>query len=428
MERITKDNFLLIGISHKTAPVEIREQFSLNAEQLPVVLTDISHNKIPGIKECVVLSTCNRTEIYALITRPLQEVIEKIKQYIVEISGKGNDFLDYFYTVTGEQVVEHLLEVTSGIDSMILGEPQIFGQVKDAYASACDYRCTGPAFNRLFHHAFQVGKLIRSTTSIGKGAISISSAAVTLAKKTFSSIEKRSVLMIGAGKIGELCAKQLIESGIARLYITNRTIERANILANELSGKAVPFDDMETLYEKVDIIITSVTSCEPLITKKCLMKYHTLRNGKPLCLIDLGVPRNIEPKAAEIEHIYLFNIDNLEDLTADNREKREKEVSKARKIIIKEVNKYFTWIKEREVIPIINNLREKCENIRLEELDKIKNRVSSETYKMLNQVTRRIVRKMLHNPTIAVRSSESEETRKRLLHSIHELFIKDSDN
>ena len=263
MGRIGKDNFLLIGISYKNAPIEIREKFSINKEKLSGVLTEIKVNKINGIQECVILSTCNRTEIYAVINKPPEEVCERVYDYILDITGEDTDFLRYFNYHNGTQVIEHLFTVTCGLDSMILGEPQIFGQVKDAYAAAYDNNCTGPAINRLFHHAFQVGKQIRNITSIGEGAISVGSAAVVLAKKIFGSLKGKTVLLVGAGKIGKLCARQLIDSGIEQLILTNRTIEHANALAKELSGKVLPFEKMEEMYEKADIIITSVTSSDP---------------------------------------------------------------------------------------------------------------------------------------------------------------------
>lgn len=427
MGRIGKDNFLLIGISYKNAPIEIREKFSINKEKLSGVLTEIKVNKINGIQECVILSTCNRTEIYAVINKPPEEVCERVYNYILDFAGEDRDFLRYFKNLTGTQVIEHLFNVTCGLDSMILGEPQIFGQVKDAYAAAYDNNCTGPAINRLFHHAFQVGKQIRNITSIGEGAISVGSAAVVLAKKIFGSLKGKTVLLVGAGKIGKLCARQLIDSGIEQLILTNRTIEHANALAKELSGKVLPFEKMEEMYEKADIIITSVTSSEPIITRKNLLERIESRNGKPLSLIDLGVPRNIEPEAAKIKNVHLFNIDDLEEVTLGNLDKRKNEVGKAKEIINKEVNEYLSWLKEREVIPTINNLRKKCENIRIEELEKIKNRVNPETFQAIDLITRRIVRKILHNPTKTVRTSESKETRKRLLESIHELFIEESD-
>ncbi len=419
-----KQNFLLVGISHKTAPVEIREKFSFDMENISNLLNDIY--AINGISECAVLSTCNRTEIYALINKPAEKVRENINQYILETSGEEKDFLEYFFCLHGEQVIEHLFNVTCGLDSMIPGEPQIFGQVKKAYALACDNKCTGLTLNRLFHHTFQVGKRVRNDTSICKGIVSISSAAVMLAKKVFGSLEEQTVLLVGAGKIGKMCAKQFIDSGIKRLYIMNRTIERAVVLADEISGEVIPFDKIEEMYNKVDIIVTSVTSPEPLITKSRLVKYINQRNGKPLSLIDLGVPRNIDPETAEIENIHLFNIDALEDVTFGNSDMRKKEIEKAKEIINEEIVKYTNWLKMREVIPVINNLREKCENIRLDELQKIKNKTNSETYKTVDLITRRIVRKILHNPTITVKDAITHNAHEQLLESITELFIRDS--
>jgi glutamyl-tRNA reductase len=421
MVRFEKDNFILIGISYKTAPVEIREKFSFDKESISAALKEIYN--LNGIRECVIVSTCNRTEIYAFTCKPPDEIRDRINSYILKVSCMEEDFLKHFFFYTGNKVIEHLFNVTCGLESMILGETQIFGQIKNSFSSACEEGCTGLALNRLFHQAFQVGKLIRSKTSICEGIVSVSSAAVLLGKKIFGELKKRKVLLVGAGKIGKICAKQLVDSGIEELYITNRTSKRANELAEKLSGKVIPFETMAEMFDKVDIIITSAASRLPVITKKLLVKNNKRRNENPLVLIDLGVPRNIEPDVVEIKNTHLFNIDNLEDVTVGNRDRRKTEAVKAREIIGRKVNEYCAWLEEREVIPVINNLREKCENIRLDELKKINNRVSTETYEAIDLVTRRIVRKILHNPTIIMRTSESGEVRNRLVESINELFI-----
>jgi glutamyl-tRNA reductase len=423
MGGIRKNNFLLIGISHKTASIENREKFSFNGDTIPEALKDLK--KKCGIKSCVILSTCNRTEIYAYIGKPHDEVREKVNEYILEKTGEGKSFLKYFYFLEGMDVVGHLFEVASGLDSMIVGEPEIFGQVKNAYAVALENNSTNTAINRLFHHAFQVGKEIRSNTSIGEGAVSLSSSAVILAQKIFGSLRTRSVLLVGTGKIGKLCAKQLRDSGIETLYIANRTSQHAVDLAKELSGEVIPFEKMEKKYETVDIIITSIATPEPLITKSRMESHMDVRAGKPLYLIDLGVPRNIDSETAGIENIHLFNIDNLENITSDNLVKRKKEAEKAKEIVNKEVDEYASWIRERDVIPAIQDLHNKCEEIRSEELEKMKNRVSPETYEAIDRVTQRLVRKILHKPTITVRGSESGDARSRLIESINELFIDD---
>lgn len=424
MRRNKKNYFLLLGISHKTAPVEIREKFYFDNSACCSALKDI--HRISGVEECVLLSTCNRTEIYAVINESPEKIRKRLEDFILCISSSNKEILNCFYYHQGDHVIKHLFRVSSSLDSMILGESQIFGQVKNAYSTACDNKCTGPTINRLFHHAFRVGKLIRNTTSIGEGAVSVSFAAVDLAKSIFGNLNGRSVLLIGAGKAGKLSAKHLRESGVDCLYISNRTVERAKNLADELCGEVVSFELIYEMCEKVDIIITSVNSNEPIINKNYIVQHISRRKREPLFLIDLGVPRNIDADVATIDNTFLYNIDDLEDRTLENMDKRKNEAEKAEELICTEVEKFFSWISEREVIPVIHDMHIKCENIRQEELDKIKNRVNPEAFETTDFVTRRIVKKLLHNPIIAVRTTKSGVQRNRLLKSIHELFIKES--
>jgi glutamyl-tRNA reductase len=416
-----ENNFLLTGISYKTAPVEIREHFSFAADRLPQLLHDIY--EIDGVRECVAISTCNRTELYMLTDMPQDEVKHNIDRYILSVSGMNSDFLEHFYTYYGREVVDHLFQVTGGLDSMIIGETQILGQVKSSYALACDNGKTGSVFNRLFHLAFQVRKQIRNKTLIGKGVVSVSSAAVLLAKNVFGCLKDKRVLLVGTGKIGTLCAKQLVDAGVSELHIANRTYEHAVELAGMLCGEVVPIDKMPEMFNKVDIIITSVTTSVPIITPKLLNEHRTSRTGAPLSLIDMGVPRNIDPGVAALENIHLFNIDDLENVTMGNRDKRKKEAEKAKAIISRKMDEFYAWLNEREIVPAISRLRTNCENIRLEELKKINNTVTADTFNSIDMVTRRIVRKILHNPTITVRTTESDEDRKRLIDTINELFI-----
>jgi glutamyl-tRNA reductase len=421
MGRSKEDSFFLVGISCKTAPVEIREKFSFDSERLSAVLKEL--HPLKGIRECVAISTCNRTEIYATLKEPFAHAQQEITEYFTALSGIEDDISRYIYTKEGAQVIEHLFRVVSGIDSMIVGEPQIFGQVKNSYSTACDIGTTGTTINRLFHHAFQVGKLIRNTTSVGEGAVSVSFAAVELARKLFGSLDGRTVLLIGAGKTGELCLKSLADSGIKKIYISNRTPARASDLADRLSGEVVPFKSILDFCETVDIIITSVSSRKPILTLDELAPRLERRNGKPLILIDLGVPRNIETAVTDCTEAHLYNIDDLEDVILGNRDKRRMEVERAEELIGKEVNNFCCWLAEREVVPVIQDLHKKCESIRREEMERIRNRVSAETFDALDLVTRRIVRKILHHPTVAMRCSESGEIREQLLKSVRELFI-----
>ena len=425
MGKITKDNFLLVGISHKTAPVEVREKVSFADSAIPRVMQGIC--ALPGVAECVLLSTCNRTEVYSIVTAPADEARRLIENHIAEASGVKDEVSGFFYSSGGEKTFEHLFKVVSGLDSMILGEPQIFGQVKNAYSAACDAKCTGPALNRLFHTAFRVGKRIRSMTAIGEGAVSVSFAAVERARAILGDLCGRSVLLVGAGKTGELSAKGLRDTGVGHLYIANRTQARAHDLAERLNGEAVLFESMLELTGEVDIMITSVTTNEPIIARRDIEPHLSERGGKPLLIIDLGVPRNIDQDVAGMEYVSLLNIDDLEGLTLDNLDKRKNEAEKGEELIAGEVEDFSTWLSEREVIPVIRSLNAACENIRLDELEKIKNRVDGETLEVIDLVTRRIVRKLLHNPVITMRETESGEGRERLLKSVRELFIKDTD-
>lgn len=421
------DRFLLIGLSHKTAPVEEREKFSLGQDAIPPFLDDLSKESGAGVSECILLSTCNRTELYCRISGNTDGAAKQVLDFITGYLHESDEFRNHFYIMTGAEVIEHLFRVVSGIDSMIMGEPQIFGQVKSAYSLACDYGHTGPAMNRLFHRAFQVGKQVRSITSIGEGAVSIGSAAVILAQQVLGdAISKALVVLVGAGKIGELCARQLAGSGSGSLCIVNRTRERAVELTCRLAGKAAPFEELPNLLADADIVITSVSSPEPVISRAMIVQAIAARPDRTLVLIDLGVPRNVESALDGLHNVRLFNIDDLESVVFDNRERRQEEAGKAEAIIGPEVDGYMTWLKEREVVPVIQNLHAKCEDIRQIELGRVKNRVDDETYKTLDLVTRRIIRKILHNPTVTVRASESGEARNKLIATIHELFIRDA--
>ena len=335
------DSICLIGISYKTAPVEVRERFSFSVKTIPKVLANI--RSIDGVDECVVISTCNRTEIYTVIKHDFENFREKVYRYIINTTGFDKAFLKNFYLLRGTRVVEHLFNVTCGFDSMVIGETQIFRQVKDCYAVACSNGSTSIILNRLFHSAFRVGKLVRSTTAVGEGVVSVSSAVALLAQKVFGGLNGKKVLLIGAGKVGKLCAKHLTESGIGTLYIINRTIERAHDLSAELSGMVIPFKNLPDMIGKVDMVITSITTRTPLITKEFLQKNIGKRNGTALTFIDLGVPRNVEPDVLELENIHLFNIDDIEDVTFKNHDKRIREKEKSASIIEEKVSEYCIW-------------------------------------------------------------------------------------
>lgn len=424
MVRNPEDAFFLIGISHKTAPVEIRERISFDGDQLGDVISGV--RAIEGISGCVVLSTCNRTELYAARTARNPDILRRTADHLAGIAGAGPELRSCFYIREGAAAVEHLFRVAGGLDSMILGEPQILGQVRTAYALACDRFATDTAINRLFHHAFRAGKRIRTRTSIGEGTVSVSHAAVELANQVFGDLAGRVALLVGAGKAGELCARRLVDSGVGKLLIANRTGGRAAGLAEQLTGESVPFESIAGLGASADIIITSAAAREPIIRREAFLPFLGERQGKPLLLIDLGVPRNIEPEMEEHECVRLYNIDDLETVTIENRDRRALEAERAEEFVRHETEDFRAHLAEREVAPVIRELRERCEAIRLGELSRVRGKIDGETLDLIDLVTRRIVRKILHNPTVAVRSSESGESRESLLRSVRELFIGDA--
>ncbi len=417
----TRENhsFFVIGLSHKTAPVEIRERFSFDTSSSGELIREI--RAIEGVYGCVLISTCNRTELHAALDPEAGGAHDAIASRLFGSAGDGIE--EHVYRLEGKKAAEHLFRVAGGLESMILGEPQILGQVKDAYSLACDARATCGALNRLFHHAFRTAKLIRNLTSIGEGTVSVSTAAVDLARNVLGGLDGRTVLLAGAGKIGELCARRLAEAGIARLLIANRTPSRAEELVSRLGGEAVPFEKIHELFATADIVITSVASRDPVILKETAAPYLALRGGDPLILIDLGVPRNVERSVAACGRIHLYDIDDLDDVTLGNRERRMLEADKAEALVADEIDSFFRRLGEHEVAPIIRGLHERFETIRRREIDRVRNRLDPETLDSLDLVTRRIVRKILHQPAVAMRLSVRGDTRDRMMEAVQELFI-----
>ena len=405
-----------IGISHRTAPVEIREKMWFSDEEVRSFLPVMKERHV---QECVLISTCNRTELYYVprengATRE-HDVLTTLTEYKVK---DGSVFDSHFYNVTALNAVEQLFKVTAAIDSMVLGDVQILNQVKEAYAAAFDLNTTGIILNRLFNNALHLGKRVRTETEIGEGAISVSYAAAELASKIFSDLSKRTALMIGAGETGELTAKHLSSKGLGNLLIANRTKERAETLAAQLGGKTVDFDSFINALSTVDIVISSVNAPAYIISAKDLQKVTKTRGNKPLFIIDIGVPRNIDPQVNSIDNVFLHDIDALNHIIDRNLANRTAQVPKAQQIILAELNSFTSWYNSLEVTPTIEQLREQFESIRHDEVEKYRNKFSPEKQEDLNILTRRIVNKILHTPMMNLKNgSSSEEV--QMQHRVH---------
>lgn len=397
----------LVGLSHKTAPVDIRERLTFPEHVQEKALQTLASN--PSVYECLIVSTCNRTEIYA-ITSAEVEGGECITDFMCDFHNLDRaELVKSLYYKQGEDVVKHLFRVVSSLDSMVLGEAQILHQVKEAYNFAMDAGTTGRVFNELFRRSFTVGKRVRTETEIGESAVSISYAAIELAKRIFESLEQRSVLILGAGKMSELALRHLSSQGIKQAYLANRTFARAQELAERFDGVAIPFEERYDYMQKADIVVSATAASGYVLEKQALIACGAgVRRPDPLLLIDIAVPRDIEPGCGDLAQVYHYDVDALDGIVAANLEERLKSARKAETIVLEEMKNFEDWLEVMEVAPTIAAIRAKSEEIRAGELAKAKARLGDLSEKELETVERltsAIVNKMLHEPTKVLRES-----------------------
>jgi glutamyl-tRNA reductase len=384
----------LVGLNHKTAPVEIREKFVFSEEEIVRFISGLKGEN--ESTELVVLSTCNRTEVYFNLTkncdfRNFSYVLKKLAEF-KKIKKEINP---YFYTLSGREAAEHLFKVAAGLDSMVLGENQVLGQVKEAYRISASRKYTGSVLNKLFHRAFEAGKKVRTETEINKGASSVSYAAVELASKIFSDLEGHPVLLTGAGETGELALKSLVERGSKRLFITNRTYSRAEKVAEKFNAVPVRFEELEARLTDCDIVITSTSSREPLFSFKMVKEVMKVRRHRTIFLIDLSVPRDIDEKVKIIENVFLYDIDDLEEVVAHNYEKRKHEIKKAEKIISRVNDEFFSWVSTLNLSPTIDSLYDKLNNMTSSGLKNLKNSVTENEFVKMSEFGELIKKKYL---------------------------------
>lgn len=423
------DNILVIGVNHKVAPVEVREKLAYTGDcENPVVAL----RKIPGSRECCFLGTCNRVEVICASDTP-EETAVGIRRLLFAASGLTDDEAQkYSYQHIGKDAVTHLFRVASSLDSMIVGEPQILGQLKSAYRDATELKSVGPVLNKFINKSFSVAKRIRTETNIGGSAVSISYAAVQLAKKIFGTLENKKVMLIGAGEMAELAAEHLIAQGIAEVVVANRTLERAVKLAQRFNGRAVGLDELVSQLESVDILISSTGATDLVLRRDDVKPIMRQRMNSPLFLIDIAVPRDLDPKLNDLDNVYLYDIDNLKDVVEVNKSERQKAADSAERIVQEETIKFQKWLEGLEVTPTIVALRQKVDALKEAELQKSLANLKDLTPKQIKSVealASSLTNKLLHNPIQFLKSnSDADDDKKAKLNFIHEAFGLDSSS
>jgi len=411
------------GISHKNAPLALREQLAADEDKVREVLRDLVAGG--ALREVVILSTCNRVEVYGVADVPGEARALAFRHLCRQRGVEASGVEAALYTHTEDDAIRHAFRVAASLDSMMVGEPQILGQVKDAFALAQACEAVGPALHTLFTQAFAVAKRVRTETDIARHAVSVSFAAVELAKKIFAGLTGRAVLLVGAGKMSELAAKHLVEQGAFPIYVVNRTWTRAQEMARALSGTPVPFAELATVLAAVDIVITSTGAPMPIVTRDMVADVVRGRGTRPLFFIDIAVPRDVEPGVEALGDVYRYDIDDLKSVVDANIRERLREAQRAEALVEREVGKFRARLGDVEVIPTIVSLRERLEDIRAGELRRALARLpdaSPETRAALEAMSTAIVNKILHAPITKLRESSRAGSHRSWLEVVNELF------
>jgi glutamyl-tRNA reductase len=414
-------HLFLLGVSHRTAPVDLRERLDFSSGDLGAAVEALGTR--PSAAESVVLSTCNRCEIYLASDDPgraRDEVITFLSEYH---RLPADTFAPHLFAADDAAVARHLFRVAAGLDSLIVGEPQILGQVKDAFQVATAHRAAGPLLTKLFHWSFAVGKRVRSETALGEGAVSVSFAAVALAKKIFGRLQGRRVLVIGAGEISTLTAQHLRTQGVAEIVITSRTAANAEALAEMVGGRSVPWSDLSAALGAADIVITATGASRPILTRAQVEAVR--RRNAPLFIIDVAVPRDVEPEVGDIEQVFLYNVDDLQTIVQENISRRGGEIERAEAIVAEEVDRFIRWQRSRTAVPTIVALRQKFETIRRAELRRLEGKLNGlppDAARIVDDITRLIMEKTLLEPTEQLKALPDEETQVAYTEAVNRIF------
>jgi glutamyl-tRNA reductase len=394
---------LAIGLNHQTAPLALRERVAMDGGQLPGALEGLS--AVPGVEEAALLSTCNRTEIYAQVAEGHES---KVGEWLARHHGLAPDMLSgYLYEYRDEHAVRHLFRVATGLDSLVLGEPQILGQVKEAWQAARSHHHLRTPLDRLFQQSFSVAKRVRTDTRIGAHPVSVAYAAVRLARQVFSELDRATVLLVGAGDTIELAARHLVDANVKRLLVANRTLDHAQALASRHGGYALPLTELERHLPEADIVITATSSREPVLRRAAVQAALKARRHRPMFLLDLAVPRDIEASVAELSDVYLYTVDDLEQVIEENRASRREAANQAQAIIDLQVEHFMAWWRAQGRQDALKSLRSQGEAAREEALARAREQLSSgkPVDEVLALLAHQLTNKLLHGPSTALRQA-----------------------
>jgi len=413
-------NFQLIGVNHKTAPVEVRERLALPDSRLPEACKKLIEH--PGIEEGMILSTCNRVELLAKTKNGSADLRGFIRNYF---QVDPADFDQHFYEYRSNDAVRHVFRVTSSLDSMVVGEPQILGQVKEAYALARAVGAVQSQLDSLLTRAFAVAKRVRTETAVGSSSVSIASVAVELAKKIFGSLQGKHVLLVGAGKMSELAARHLLAHGAGTIFVSNRTYDRAVTLAEKFSGEVVPFDKLYDTCDRADIVITSTGAPHAIFRREHAERFLARRRNRPMFFIDIAVPRDVDPGVNKVDGVFVYDIDDLQQAVAAHVADRKKEAERAEAIITVEVERFQTRLQTLDVVPTIVSLQDHLETIRQAEIDRVRGRLGKldpDQELAIDALTKGIVNKIMHTPITTLKTAARDPEATTVIDLVRRLF------
>ncbi|HIC91267.1 MAG TPA: glutamyl-tRNA reductase [Syntrophaceae bacterium] len=416
-------DIVLVGLNHKTAPIEIRERLSFAKSDIGRFLTALKD--LESISEALLLSTCNRVEIL-MTASSTSEAIQRAKGLLCEHHGVSpNTFESCMYVHISREAVKHLFRVASSLDSMVVGEPQILGQIKEAYRNSLEYKGCGVILNRLLHKSFSVAKRVRTETGIGDSAVSISFAAVELGKKIFGTLHAKKALLIGAGEMAELACRHLLNNGVNQITIANRTLERGMELAQKFNGRPISMGEIQECLKQVDIVISSTGAPSQIIFYEDVKGVMRARKNRPIFFIDIAVPRDIDPKVNEIGNVYVYDIDDLQGIVELNIKEREAEAIRAERIVEEETIKFENWLNTLAVVPTIVSLNQKMEGIRRCELEKTLSHLkdlSQSEREAIDRLTLSIIKKILHDPITYLKGKGCKKEPEFYINLFRQLF------